>query len=87
MFDSVGLEQYASSAWASFGEAATAPPLRLCADFVDLPPTAAVCDPMTLLGPELRNIMGDVTNLFLLDQLGSTYIASRAQAQMNRTTS
>ena len=44
----------ATAAWQSFEDAVTAEPLRLQADLVDLPSTAATCDPYHLLGPELR---------------------------------
>ncbi len=41
------------SAWNSFVIATAAPPLSLNADLVDLPATAATCDPANLIGQEL----------------------------------
>ena len=45
-------------AWQSYEDNVTAEPLRLQADLVDLPASAATCDPYHLLGPELQACWG-----------------------------
>ncbi len=53
----------AMCAWRSFEDTVAASPVPLTANLVDLPVTAATCDPTALLGPELRNILADARQI------------------------
>ena len=58
------------SAWRSFEDLASAPPLGLRADLVDLPEVAATCDPTGLLGHELYGILDNPQAIVPQERIG-----------------
>lgn len=88
MCDSSRAPATPAAAWQSFEDSVAAEPLRLEADKVDLPTSAATCDPYHLLGPELQACWNDPVRILPAERVGHEVhrIASRDRAEYLRLT-